>query len=75
MKLQIYFLIIASQLLIFIKIYLIIYFTFFKNFKKSYALIKIYKINENVYILKNNIYLSKSDIYLLLSKKKLKFEI
>ena len=50
MKLQIYFLIIVSQLLIVAKVYLIIYSTFFKNFKKGHASIEAYEINEGVYI-------------------------
>ena len=66
MKLQIYFLIIASQLLIFAKTYLIIYFTFFKNFKKGHALIKAYKINEDIHVSKSDIYLSSPIIYTII---------
>ena len=60
MKLQIYFLIIASQFLIVAKIYLITYFTFFKNFKKGYASIEVCKIEGYVHISKGYVHVSKS---------------
>ena len=64
MKLQIYFLIIASQLLILAKVYLIIYFIFFKNSKKGYASVEAYKIDGGVHVSKSDVHLSKSGVYL-----------
>ena len=46
-------------------IYLIIYFTFFKKFKKGHTSIKVYKIDEGVYVSKSGVHLSKSGVYLL----------
>ena len=56
-KLQTYFLIIASQLLIVAKVYLITYSTFFKNFKKG--LIEVCEIEGYVHVSKSYVHVSK----------------